>query len=596
MNQSGSWRRVVTHLKPTRRQGVALVAAVGATAGLPLAAPQITRRIIDGAVADEPVGFLVMLAGAYLGIAVSAQLAKVVTAWLASRLAWDATNELREHLTEHALSLDLTDHSSRTPGEMIERVDGDVAAIADFVVAFLLEVVASLLLVLGVLALVLIADIRIGAVLLLYTVVAAFVIVPLQRAAVSAITAYRAVTGILFGHLEERFAAIEDIRANKAGDHAVDRFQEISRDRRDADIRGERLSGKVLATTASACGGATATVLALAVVFLGTGGVTLGTAVLLLQYTQMLQQPITRVVHHLQQYQKALAGLARVSAFMTLRPTLLPPPDGGSPLPAGAGGRSVPLAVELDDVSFVYPVAGGPAGQTALQGVSLRLEPGRALGLVGHTGSGKTTLARLLLRLHDPTAGIVRLGGLDLRDVSPASLTRRVAFVTQDVQMFTASVRDNLTLFRRHVPDDRLLDVLHDVDLGGWLASLPDGLDTVVGATDTGGARQAGLSAGEAQLLALCRAFLSDPGLVVMDEASSLLDPATETAIEQAVARLLEGRTAVVIAHRLSSLSRVDDIAVLDHGHLVEHGSRQVLADDPASRFGRLLRLAGAAS
>jgi ATP-binding cassette, subfamily B, bacterial len=208
--------------------------------------------------------------------------------------------------------------------------------------------------------------------------------------------------------------------------------------------------------------------------------------------------------------------------------------------------------------------------------------------VVGRTGSGKTTIARMVLRLYDPTEGAVRLGGVDLRDADLGSLRRRVAVVTQDVQLFAATVRDNLTLFRPELAsDERLREVLVTVGLGGWFSRLPDGLSTMVGSQ--GG----GVSAGEAQLLAFARAFLTDPGMVVLDEAASRLDPATELRIEAAIDRLLTNRTAVLIAHRLSSLSRVDKIAVMEGGRVVEYGSRDELAADPTSRFGRLLDAAG---
>jgi ABC-type multidrug transport system fused ATPase/permease subunit len=238
----------------------------------------------------------------------------------------------------------------------------------------------------------------------------------------------------------------------------------------------------------------------------------------------------------------------------------------------------------LDRVGFAYPDDEVPV----LSEVTLRLEPGQTLGLVGRTGSGKTTIARMAMRLYDPTEGAVRLGGVDLRDADPVSLRQRVAIVTQDVQLFATSVRDNLTMFRPGLADDaRLRSVLDEVGLGRWFRGLTDGLDTALG--PLGG----GVSAGEGQLLAFARAFLTDPGLVVLDEASSRLDPATEQQVEAAVVRLLTDRTAVLIAHRLSSLARVDQIAVVDGGRVVEYGPRQALAADPGSRFSHLLDTAG---
>jgi ATP-binding cassette subfamily B protein len=219
-----------------------------------------------------------------------------------------------------------------------------------------------------------------------------------------------------------------------------------------------------------------------------------------------------------------------------------------------------------------------------LSDIIFDLPAGKVLGLLGRTGSGKTTLTRLLFRLYDPQLGRVLLGGSDLCDLALADLRARVGMVTQDVQLFAASIRDNLTLFDRTIDDARIERALGELGLREWAAALPAGLDTRIGA---GGL---GLSAGEAQLLAFARVFLRDPGLVILDEASSRLDPATERLLERAIGRLLQGRTAIVIAHRLGTVQRADEIMILDGGRVAEHGPRAALAADPGSRFAGLLR------
>jgi ATP-binding cassette subfamily B protein len=206
------------------------------------------------------------------------------------------------------------------------------------------------------------------------------------------------------------------------------------------------------------------------------------------------------------------------------------------------------------------------------------------LGLLGRTGSGKTTISRLLFRLYDPQGGSVRLGGMDLRRAEPEDLAARVGMVTQSVQLFRGTLRQNLTLFDDTVDDQRLVAALHDVGMGAWYDGLPGGLDWEM-ASDGGG-----LSAGQAQLLTFARVFLRDPGLIILDEASSRLDPATAAQIEGAVDRLLARRTAVVIAHRLGTVQRADDILILEDGRVEEWGARRALAADPGSRFAQLLQ------
>jgi ATP-binding cassette subfamily B protein len=241
-----------------------------------------------------------------------------------------------------------------------------------------------------------------------------------------------------------------------------------------------------------------------------------------------------------------------------------------------------PLTVEFRQVTFTY--AGNGANGNVLEDVSFHLEPGKVLGVLGRTGSGKSTLTRLLFRLYDPALGEICLGGTDIREVSLVDLRARVGMVTQDVQLFQASVRDNLALFNRSIDEVRLRKALEDLRLWSWVESLPKGLDTPLAA---GGQ---GLSAGEAQLLAFARVFLKDPGLVILDEASSRLDPFTEALLERAIDRLFQDRTAIIIAHRLQTVQRADQILILENGRVAEHGPRRELASDPRSRFYSLLK------
>ncbi|MEO7429351.1 MAG: ABC transporter ATP-binding protein [Acidimicrobiales bacterium] len=273
----------------------------------------------------------------------------------------------------------------------------------------------------------------------------------------------------------------------------------------------------------------------------------------------------------MREFQKAAAGARRAARLLAVVPSI-PEGLGDHPLPDGA------LDVRLERVSFAY------AGDTdVLVDLDLHLAPGTRLGLVGRTGSGKSTLGRLVARLWDVTAGTVRLGGVDIRDVATADLRHRVAVVSQDVELLRASLRDTLTFLGTvAASDSQLLDALRDVGLDRWAAGLAHGLDTVLD-------DRAGLSAGQAQLLAFARVLLADPGLVVLDEATSRLDPATETQLSIAADRALAGRTVVIIAHRLATVDAVDEVLVLERGRVLEHGRRTDLVADPASHFARLL-------
>jgi ABC-type multidrug transport system fused ATPase/permease subunit len=300
------------------------------------------------------------------------------------------------------------------------------------------------------------------------------------------------------------------------------------------------------------------------------GTITIGTAFLLFQYTLLLERPLEDVIHQLEIVQKANGAMVRVIDLLAIRPTIT---DTGTVQPtAGA------LRLDLRHVGFDYG-----DGQQVLADIHLTLEAGRSLGVVGRTGSGKTTLSRILLRLVDTTSGEFAVNGVPVTDVPLATLRRRVAMIPQEVELFAGSVRDNVTLFDPVPSDDEVRDALRKAGL----ASVADGdIHRSLGA---GGG---GISAGEAQLLALARVWLRDPDLVVLDEATARVDPATEAMLDDALTALMRGRTTVVIAHRLSTLRHVDEILVLDHGRIAEHGARTTLGADPNSRYHRLLTLA----
>jgi ATP-binding cassette subfamily B protein len=300
------------------------------------------------------------------------------------------------------------------------------------------------------------------------------------------------------------------------------------------------------------------------------GVITIGSVFMLLAYTNLLAVNLGNIANQAGDFQQAIVAIRRVTRLFQVESAV---PEG----PGSALVRPSP-SVEFGEVSFAY-VEGTPV----LRHLSFRLEGGQSLGLLGRTGSGKSTLVRLLFRFYDPSQGTVYLDGVDLRQMRLADLRAAIGMVTQEVQLFHATARENLSLFDESISDQQIRRVISDLGLDPWLQSLPDGLDTLL-------AGDSGLSAGESQLLALARVFLQDPRLVILDEASSRLDPATEALLEQVIDRLLAGRTAIVIAHRLHTLRRMNQVLLLEDGCLLENGDRHRLATDPASRFHRLLQ------
>ena len=562
---------LVTYLSPQRSRVLLLAALLLASIALQLANPQIVSFFINTAQSGGPVEALTWAAVIFLVVAVVQQFVALGATWLGAVVGWEATNRLRTDLMHHCLNLDLPFHKTHTPGELIERIDGDVTLLANFFSQFTINVLGNAVLVLGILVILARDSLWLGLGLATYCAITVTVLRALQRRAVARNVVDRQASAEQYGAIEERLASTEDIRGVGAEAWVVWRLLSVMQRRlrtnRSANLAGSLsfFSTKFLYVIAYAIG------LALGAFLFENHQITLGTCYLIVFYIGMLAAPLDNIQRQMQNMQQASAGIGRVDGLLAISTSL--PRSGRRTLPAG------PYSVELNNVTFGYE-----RGDSVLKEIRLSMEAGETLGLLGRTGSGKTTLARLLARLYDPESGSILLAGIDLREVAESDLRHRVGMVTQDVQHWRATVRDNLTFFRRRRSDADILEVLHHLELMDWFRTLPQGLDTVLRAGGDG------LSAGQAQLLAFARVFLRDPGLVILDEATSRLDPATERYVERAVERLLAGRTGVVVAHRLRTIARVDRIAILEEGRIAEQGRRADLERNPSSRLSGLLR------
>ena len=462
-------------------------------------------------------------------------------------------------------------HNDHTPGELIERIDGDVTELATFFSQFALNLVSNALLLVGILVVLFFEDWRVGMAFTIYSALTILILGRLKDIAVPHQKARREAEANMYGFLEEQLAGTEDIRSSGAVDHSI---RELFRHQAVILTHNRRAHFKRWIIENS-MGFALVTGNLLAIssgYWLYTAGlITIGTVYLFVHYINLLEEPFWAMTHEIESFQTIGACVERLTEFRSFKAQVL---DGT--LDEVAPG---PLSLAFRDVSFSYNGSG-----PVLEGVSFRVQPGAVLGLLGRTGSGKTTLARLVFRLYDVKEGSIRINNVDLREFQLVALRRNISIVTQNVQLFRASIRDNLTFFDRSIPDERIVQTLEDLELGDWYRSHSNGLDTVL---EPGGRS---LSAGEGQLLAFTRVFLRDPALVILDEASSRLDPATEARLERAIDKLLQGRTAIIIAHRLHTVQRADQIMILENGSVSEYGERSQLVSDPGSRFYQLLQ------
>ena len=565
------WDLLADHIRTQMRPFVLLTVLLLGSIGLQIVNPQIMRYFIDAATAGAAAQRLLTAAIAFIGLALFQQVVGVGARYSGEHVAWTATNALRSELAAHCLRLDMSFHGDMSPGKLIERIDGDVSLLSNFFSQLVIRVIGNLLLLAGILVALYLEDWRVGVAFTVYSAITLYALYAVRGLAVPHEKARREADSQLFGFLEERLAGTEDIRSSGAVDFVLRGLYDLHHT---ILVHWRKTSEMYLIVGTT---GNTLMVLATALALIGgfylfRGGlITIGTAYLLVTYTNLLGRPIRELTQQAESLQNIGASTQRLAELRAVRTKTEDGP--GADIPDG------PLGLRFDHVSFSYVEE-----EPVLEDVHFDLQPGRVLGLLGRTGSGKTTMARLVFRLYDVTSGSITLGGVDVRRPTLRQLRERVALVTQDVQLFQATVRDNLTFFDRSIPDERIMEVIDTLGLSEWFASLTDGLDTELESSGRG------LSAGEGQLLAFTRVFLRDPGLVILDEASSRLDPATEALIERAVDRLLEDRTAIIIAHRLGTVHRADEIMILDHGRTVEHGPRAALADDEDSRFYHLLQ------
>lgn len=602
-----------TYLGPQWRRVALLAGLVLLTIALQLLNPQIIRYFLDSLESGGQVRQLLGAAALFMAVTIVQQVVRLGATYVGEMVGWTATNWLRVDLARHCLRLDLAFHKAHTPGELIERVDGDVNELANFFSHLMLTLVGNGLLLLGVLVLLWRESWQIGFAVFLVALLSVAVINQLRKRIVPRWERLRAAEAELFGFLEERLNGTEDIQSSGAKAYVMQGLYQLLGQRWRAAQQALHLDAWMIPTPIWVFALAYAAAHLIGGRLFLAGSLTIGSVYLIFNYISIVEGPLWQTMDVVDQLQRASAALNRIVKLRQVQPTLQ---DGaGVTLPTG------PLAVAFEQVSFHYTDAepltarlGEPARvnresaaetpaqikeavqeepkEVVLRDLSFALAPGTILGLLGRTGSGKSTLSKLLFRFYDPTVGRICLGNdgamFDLRHARQADLYGRVGMVTQDVQLFHATVRDNLTLFDPRIPDERIMTVLTEVGLLEWLMQLPDGLATELSGDDSN------LSAGEAQLLAFARVFLADPGLIILDEASSRLDPATEQRIEAALDRLLTGahgaRTCIIIAHRLTTVQRADEILILDKGCIAEYGPRAALAADPNSRFSHLLQ------
>ena len=545
--------------------GVTLLAALVGTAGR-VALPILIQQAIDHGLNHGQVrmSVIVRLAAIGAGVIVIAALAQRTAAARLGRQAESALFGLRVRLFEHIHRLSLADHNDERTGALVARVTGDVETLSQFFSWGGLAILLDGTLMIAVAGVMLSYDWVLALVAFAVAAPLAFLLRWVQRHLAHANDQARQRNAEMLSQVSELVAGAETLRAYGAGEHYGDAARRSANRRASANIRVGTI-GAFLFPLGEVFGALTiAAVVTVGVLRGPSSGLTAGALVGFVFLTYRFLEPIAEFTEVMDQTQTAVAGIRRVMGVLE---TPIGPPEPVHPMSLPDG----PLDVYIGRVDFAYPAREDETVALALRDVTAHIPAGQQVAVVGETGSGKTTLGRLIARLADPTSGQILIGGVLLTQVANADLRRRLIVVPQEPFLFDGTIADNLRFARPSATSADLAAAFAQLDLDDWLESLPDGLGTVVGQ------RGSQLSAGERQLVALVRAAIVDPAVLVLDEATSSVDALTEVRLGRALEHLAEGRTSIAIAHRLSTAARADRVLVLDHGRLVEDGAHAEL-------------------
>jgi ATP-binding cassette subfamily B protein len=528
-----------------------------------LLGPLIIRGGIDNGIALGDKSVIIKAAGIYVGLLVLQYFVTMISQWTVAYVGERYLVQLREVVFGKLLRLDMRFFSRTKSGVLVSRMTSDIESLQEFASDGAVLALSNLLTVLGVTVALVLVDWQMALAVFAVVGVLIGVTVVFQRQARRAYDQVRERIGRVLSSLQEGISGVRVVQAFTQEDDQATSFGRVNERHFEANMDAARAISWYFPVVAFLRIVAIVAALAIGASRVIDGSMTIGTLVAFLLYLDWFFQPIINLSNVYNLLQSALAALAKLFELLD-EPVAVADRPGAFDLPDPVQG-----SVEVRDVDFSYL-----DGTSVLHDVSLSVDAGERVAIVGETGSGKSTLAKLVMRFYDPSRGSVSVDGVDLKDVTRRSRVGSMALIPQDSFLISGSLRENLVYARPDATDEDVWRVLEEMQIDEWIAGLPDALDTEV--------RERGsrFSAGERQLVSLARAFLADPAIIVLDEATSNLDPETEVKVEHALSALLADRTAIVIAHRLRSAERADRVIVVDGGVIIAKGTHDELVDE----------------
>ncbi|WP_434756432.1 ABC transporter ATP-binding protein [Paenibacillus amylolyticus] len=565
---------IIPYLRVQKGKVIFLLLSIILGVALTVFNPQVVRYFIDTATKGGSWNALLVAAGIFTLTTIVLQLNQILSVYLGDSVGWKATNLLKQKLLQLIMKRDVAYINEHNSGEMLERVEADCNNLFTLLSHFCFQVLSNMLLLIGVITMFYIENWLMGTVILVFSIVTLWLLIASRGVVFKYSLKEREESTKYHGFMEERINGATDIHTNGAGNYVMKKFYNLH-DSLFKASRNSWVAGRVTVWGTSVILIALGYVITFSVsVYLyNQNEISIGTVFLFFLYTELIFKPLEQITYQLQYLHGASASISRIMKLMD-NSTLVSTKDS-----AELSLDSPIQNVRFEDVDFSYD-----SNTNVLKGISFSIAQGNVLGLVGRSGSGKSTIIRLLCKMYSPTRGKIELNSVNITSIDEQALLNKIAYVTQHVQLFQGTIRENITYFDESYSDQELTEVIRSLGIGSWYERLPNGLDTKIGNSGDG------LSAGESQLLAFIRIFLRQPDIVLLDEYSSRIDPMTEQLLETALDKLLENRIGIVIAHRLKTVLKTDQIIVLDKGSIVEHGNTQALMQDPQSVFHKMLQ------